>query len=170
MVKKIALGIGVLALAFLVGAGLVYMTKTTRGASQAGSGTKGSGTRGDEGSTSKSLPKNIIPVADGKPLAFTVEAYCGNCFYGMGDPEMHSIVFIAEEQPKVVIPHPNAQLAELEKVTGSCADGSFKVTLTGSGTRYRDRNYVTISSFTTLRVREGSSGKEGSGSKGSGSR
>ena len=170
MAKKIALVLGVLVLAFLVGAGLVYTTKSIRGGSQAGSGTKGSGTKGEAGSTSKSLPKDITPVVEGKSLEFTAVVFCGNCFYGLGDPQRHSIVFISKKQPKMVIPVPNTKLAELEKITGSCADGSFEVTVKGTGSRYDDKNYITLSSFTHRRIKEGSGTKGGSGSKGSGSK
>ena len=167
MAKKIALVLGVLVLAFLVGAGLVYTTRSMRGESACGSGTKGSGTKGGSGSTSKSLPRDVSPVADGKPLGFTAEAICGNCFYGLGDPKRHSIVFISKEQPKMVIPVPNSKLAELEKITGSCADGSFEVTVKGTGSRYDGKNHIMLSSFNYRRIKEGSGTKGGSGSKGS---
>ena len=167
MPKKIALGLGVLVLAFLVGAGLVYITKSIRGGLAPGSGTEGSGTKGDSGSTSKTLPTDIGAVVENESLEFTAEVFCANCFYGIGDPQRHSIVFISKDHPKMVIPLPNTKLAELEKITGSCADGSFEVTVKGTGSRYNDKNYVTISSFTRRRIKEGSGTKGGSETKGS---
>jgi len=164
MLKKAAIVLGVLVLAFLLGVGLVDLTKRFSGTSNPTSTNR---LVKPEGSGGGALLSEAKPVIDGAPLEFKAKAICGSCFLSLGGPACH-VAFQSKEQPKLVLPTPNAKLTELEKITGSCAVGTVEVTLKGTGWRYRDKNYVTISSFKHQRTREGSGkAKEGSNSEGS---
>lgn len=95
------------------------------------------------------LPQFGSLLPEGTNVEVSGKAICGYCFWREGEADHNTVIQTATE-PGIVFALQNKQLAELEKITGRCADGSYNVRVRGAVTQYSDRNYVLIDSFEVI--------------------
>lgn len=112
-------------------------------------------------SVSKLSPEKVL-VEEGKEIQVTGKAFCGFCFWKIGEAP-HNIILKREEDPKYLFLLKNKKLEELEGITGKCAAGDIEVTAKGKVTEYKGRNYLLLSEFSyKLLEKEAPKGSKGS--------
>lgn len=95
-----------------------------------------------------SIPQFGSLLPEGRQVELQGHAVCAYCFWNEGTT-CHTALKL-DTEPGAVFLLPNAKLAELDKLTSACADGSIEVRVRGSITRYNDRNYLLLTEFERL--------------------
>ena len=90
---------------------------------------------------------SLLPAGD--DVEVRGKALCGYCSWKAGEAS-HNVVLKTEAEPGLVFLSPNEKLAEIDALTGKCADGTIEIRARGAVSRYSDRNYMLVRSFERL--------------------
>lgn len=93
---------------------------------------------------------SLLPA--GENVEVSGSAMCGYCTWKAGEAP-DNLVLQTSTEPGIVFVVGNAKRAEIEKITGACADGSYYVTARGAVTQYNGHNYLLVKNFDLVKTK-----------------
>ncbi len=93
------------------------------------------------------LPRAGALLASTEEAEVRGRAFCAYCYWNVGNT-CHTAIK-TDGEPGVVFLARNEKLAELDKTTGECADGTIEVHARGAISQYNHQNHLTLRSFET---------------------
>ena len=91
---------------------------------------------------------SLLPPAEDAEVSGA--AMCAFCHWKQGT-SCNTVLQMSAE-PGFVFVLPNQTRADMEKLTGECADGYYWITARGAITQYHGRNYLLAKSFTVIKM------------------
>lgn len=87
----------------------------------------------------------VTDLSEGEKIQISGKAFCGYCYLGLG--KGHPSIVLKTEDDKLLPLAVNEKFKELEKITGTCANGTVEIFATGTIVTQEGRKHLLLESF-----------------------
>ncbi len=98
------------------------------------------------------LPQRGTLITAGDDVEVSGTAICAYCNWREGGSSCNTVLQMSSD-PGIVFVLPNEQRTAMDKLTGTCAAGDYRITARGTITQYNGHNYLLVKNFDAVNTK-----------------